>query len=403
MSVELSQYQGNLIAQLQEAANNTSIAEAQAGLAADGTSPAPEGSVSVVVEPGDTVSDIMARYGLNYPQDLEVFYQMNPQFRPGSAEGRDENLIYIEEVIYMPDPDAAPPRDGAVVQPEERSYAETGTATDEAVANLEQAENAEYSPDLQHEQVDAVNQARTQVYEAVETEIETGLNDYIQANPDATPEQITDEANRLRFEIQSRSGTAASLSDSSMDYHTQQAVNSASASQHGVDLDTVAPGTQINDGPYTETSGPFQPNSRVELRDGTFIQTDENGYPDTDTDNNGVTDPTTPEQASPATDAALQDLENAQNMTVPEDLQHEKDMAISEATTQLGNAMQQEVEVGLRAFIADNPDASQDEIEEEAARLMAEIRSRDGSGLISDGQAEARTEMAVENVIGSED
>ena len=244
-------------------------------------------------------------------------------------EGRDENLIYIEEVIYMPNPDAAPPRDGAVVQPEERSYAETGTATDEAVANLERAENAEYPPDLQHEQVDAVNQARTQVYEAVETEIETGLNDYMQANPDATPEQITAEANRLRFEIQSRSGTAASLSDSSIDYHTQQAVNSASARQNGVDLDTVAPGTQINDGPYTETSGPFQPNSRVELRNGTFIQTDENGYPDTDTDNNGVTDPTTPEQASPATDAALQDLENAQNMTVPEDLQPEKDMALS--------------------------------------------------------------------------
>lgn len=75
MSIELPQYTGGLTAQLQESANNTSITEAQAGLAANGTSPAPEGSVAVVVEPGDTVSEIMAKYGLDYsnPADLETF------------------------------------------------------------------------------------------------------------------------------------------------------------------------------------------------------------------------------------------------------------------------------------------------------------------------------------------
>lgn len=409
MSIELSQYTGGLTAQLQESASNTSITEAQAGLAANGTSPAPEGSVAVVVEPGDTVSEIMAKYGLDYsnPADLETFYRLNPQFRPGSAEGRDENLIYIEEVIYMPDPDAAPPVDGPVDQSstrtEPQTQAEAAQATDQAIADLEQAENADYPPGLEHEQNAAVSQARTDAYEAVETEIETGLDEFMAAHPDATPEEITAEADRLRHQIQGRSTTAAGLDDTSMEYHTQQAVNSASADQHGVDLDTVAPGTQINDGPYTETSGPFQPNSRVELRDGTYIQTDENGYPDTDTDNNGVADPVTSAQAGSNTDAAAQDLEAAQNMNVRPDLQHEKDAAIAEATNQLGNAVQQEVEVGLREFIAANPDATREEIEAHADQLMHAILGREGNGVITEAQAQARSEMAVENVIGSED
>ena len=307
----------------------------------------------------------------------------------------------------MPDPDAAPPVDGPVDQSstptEPQTQAEAAQATDQAIADLEQAENADYPPGLEHEQNAAVSQARTDAYEAVETEIETGLDEFMAAHPDATPEEITAEADRLRHQIQGRSTMAAGLDDTSMEYHTQQAVNSASADQHGVDLDTVAPGTQINDGPYTETSGPFQPNSRVELRDGTYIQTDENGYPDTDTDNNGVADPVTSAQAGSNTDAAAQDLEAAQNMNVRPDLQHEKDAAIAEATNQLGNAVQQEVEVGLREFIAANPDATREEIEAHADQLMHAILGREGNGVITEAQAQARSELAVENVIGSED
>lgn len=407
MSVELSQYSGNLTAQLQEAANNTSIAEAQAGLAADGTSPAPEGSVPVVVEPGDTVSDIMVQYGLDYnnPADRETFYRMNPQFAPDQPQPRQDDLIYVGEVLYMPAPEGTQPQpdDPSAGQPQQPTHAEAAAATDAAAANVEQANAAEYPPGLEHEQQDAVQQTNQQFFEAVETEIEAGLTEYMQANPNATPEQISAEADRLRHGIQGRSTTAAGMDDYSMDYRTQQAINGASANQHGVDLDSVMPGTDINDGPYTATSGPFEPNSQVQLRDGTYIRTDENGFPDTDTDNNGVADPSTSAEAAPATDAASQALQDAQGMQVPADLQHEKDMAISEATTQLGNAMQQEVEVGLREFIAANPDASREEIEAEADRLMHGIRGREGNGVISDSQADSRTDMAVENVIGSED
>lgn len=400
MSVELSQYQGNLTAQLQEAPNNTSVAEAQAGLAADGTSAAPEGSVPVVVEPGDTVSDMMANYGLSYPEDVGTFYEMNPQFDPSNPQRRNEDLIYVGEVLYMPAPG------GTAGQPNEPvsapTHAEAAAATDEAVANIEQQQNAEYPPGLQHEQQDAIHYANQQFFDAAEAEIEAGLNEYMQANPEATPEQISAEADRLKHGIQSRSSTAAGMDDASMDYRTQQAVNSASANQYGVDLETVHPSTQINDGPYTDTSGPFEPNAQVQLRDGTYIQTDENGFPDTDTDNNGVADPTTSAQAAPATDAAAQSLHDAQNMQLPPELEHERINAVSDATTQLGNAVQQEVEVGLREFIAENPDATRDEIEAHADQLMHGIRAREGNDVITDSQADYRGQAAVDAVIGEE-
>lgn len=401
MSVELSQYQGNVQTQV---ANSTSVAEAQQGVGHDGSTPAPEDGVPVVVESGDTVSEIMARYGLDYNDrdDRAEFYRLNPQFDPGKADRRNDDLIYPDEVLYMPsgEPAPAPDPEGDAQTPP--TQAEAAAATDEAAANLEAAENAEYPPELQHEQTEAVGQARTEFFDAVETEIEAGLNEYMEQNPDATPEQISDEAERLRHQIQGRSTTAAGMDDRSMEYRTQQAVNSASANQRGVNLDEVAPGTQINDGPYTDTSGPFEPNSRVELSNGTWIQTDENGYPDTDTDNNGVADPTTSAEAQTNTDSAAQAVQDAQDMEVPAGLEGEKDLAISEATTQLGNAVQQEVEVGLREFIEENPDATRDEIEAEAERLMHSIRGREGNGVITDTQAEARTEMAVENVIGEE-
>lgn len=376
---------------------------------------APEGTTPYQVQLGDCLYDIAKNNGYGDPPDMQAFYQDNPQY----AE-RNPDLIYPGEVVFVRSPtqdannDSVPDTppdnnmDGVPDQatdvngdniPDSANSAQAAATTDAAAQQVENAKKTDYPPGLQHEKQEAVNQANQQFFNAVQGEIETGLREYMANNPNATPEQINTEANRLRHQIQGRTSTAAGMDDASMDYRTQQAVNTVSAQQRGVDLGAVAPGTKINDGPYTDSQGPFEPNASVKLKDGTYIKTDEHGYPDQDADNNGVADPTTPQAASQATDSAAQQLQQAQNMQVPGGLRHEKEDAIAQATTQVGNAVQQEIEVGLRAYIAQHPNAKPEDIQNEANRLGHAILAREGnSGVISESQVDFRVEQAVASV-----
>ncbi|WP_152540930.1 hypothetical protein [Luteimonas huabeiensis] len=395
----------------------TSPAEAEQGLGADGQA-APEGATAVPVGDGEYISLIMARHGLDWtnPDDRVQFLQDNPQFitdrdlaefpdelgpYAGQAGGRDPDLVYEGEVIYVRIGEDAPPGDGGQAdradgQP---TQAEAAESTDAAAQAVQDAKDAEYPPGMQSEQDAAVQQANQTFFEAMQTEIEAGLQEFLAANPDATPQQIQAEADRLKHQIQGRTEVAAGMDDYSMDFRTQQAVNAATAGQHGVDLDDYAPGAVSNDGPYTETSGPFESDSSVQLANGTYVRTDENGWPETDADGDGVADPATPEAAAEATNQAAEDLQNARNMDVPPGLQHEKEATISHLTTQAGDAVQQEIEIGLQAYVAANPDATEQEIADAADRLMHEILGREEvGGVISESQAEFRRDAAVEFV-----
>lgn len=359
---------------------------------------APEGTTPYTVQPGDCLYNIASANGYGKPPNMEAFYRDNPQY----AE-RNPDLIYPGEVVFVRSntqgensttqpPEQQPPN-------QQQTPQQAAANTDNAAQAVESAKNADYPPQLRHEKEEAIRNANQQFFDAAQSEIETGLQDYISRNPNASPEDIRNEANRLRHQIQGRTSTAAGMDDTSMDYRTQQAINNVSAQQHGVDLETVAPGTQINDGPYTATQGPFEPNSSVKLQNGTYIKTDENGYPDKDANNDGVADPTTSQTASQATDQAAQQLQSARDMQVPGGLRHEKEQAINDATTRVGDAVQQEIEVGLREYIAANPNATPEQIQNEANRLGHAILAREGnSGVISESQVQFRTEQAVASV-----
>lgn len=365
----------------------TTIAEAQQGQSADGDA-APEGTTAVVIEPGDTVSQVMADYGQNWDDeaDREQFIRDNPQFGPEGDRNPDQ--IYPDEVIYI--------RDGAAQ--------DAANATDAAAAEVERAEQTrdQYRKDpnaqgLEHEHEAAVQEAKEELGQAVQDEIEAGLDQYLRNNPDATSEQIEQEANRLGHQIQGRTG-GSGIDDTTMDYHTQQATNHASAKRHGIDLGRVDPSTEIGDGPYTDAKGPFQPNASVQLTDGTYIKTDEHGWPDQDLNDDGSPDPGTAEEASTATDQAAQQLRREQNRDYgnPNLENAEKPIAVADARQRLGDAIQYEIELGLRDYIAANPDASEEEIQAESVRLGQAIQAREGKdGVISDSQMENSAEQAV--------
>lgn len=79
----------------------TTVQEAQQGKGADG-SKAPDGTTPVVVERGDTISQIMAKYGLDWgnQDQRDQFLKDNPQFAD-TAGGRNPDLIWPGEVVYV--------------------------------------------------------------------------------------------------------------------------------------------------------------------------------------------------------------------------------------------------------------------------------------------------------------
>ena len=393
--------------------SHTTVEEARQGLGAEGQ-PAPEGTVPVMIEDGDYISLVMQRMGLDWTDDAErvQFLMDNPQFITADAlaqhpelapyaeqaGGRDPDLVFPGEVIYIRVDEG-----GDQTADARPTQEEAAATTDEAAQAVEDARNAEYPPGLEFERDSAVQQAHQDYFDAVEAEVDAGLTEFLAGNPDATPQEIQAEADRLRHQIQGRTGFSASVDDASMEFRTQQAVNSATARQHGVELDDYAPGAVANDGPYTETAGPFEPDSSVQLANGSYVRTDANGWPQTDADGDGVADPATPEEAAEATNEAAADLDDARSADWPPGLEGEQQNAISDATTRAGNAIQHEIELGLQQYIAQNPDASEADIEREADRLMHGILGREEvGGIISESQAEFRRDQALEFVTTGE-
>lgn len=114
MGTDLSsagQYQGR------QDVSFTSVKEAQAGQGAEGQ-PAPAGTTPVAVEPGDTISGLMARANppldWNNPDHRAQFLADNPQFAD-AAGGRNPDLIWPGEVVYIrnsPGEGSTPPLNG---------------------------------------------------------------------------------------------------------------------------------------------------------------------------------------------------------------------------------------------------------------------------------------------------
>lgn len=288
----------------------TSVEEAQQGKGPEGQE-APEGTEPTAVESGDTISGLMAQQGLDWgkPEDKRQFLADNPQFitredveqfpelgalfDPDS--GRNPDLIWPGEVLYIRPPQGgstestnetpATDTDGdGIPDPADRTQAQT--TTDAAAEDLEQAEQRleEYKrtsgPDggLRGEYETEVQAAQQRLAAAYQAEVETGLRDYLAENPDATPEEIEAEADRLSNEIQGRSQTLSGMAESTIDFRTQQAINVVSAEQYGINLDGVGPGTTVRDGPYTDTYGPFEPGATIKDEDGRDIRIDDNGH-----------------------------------------------------------------------------------------------------------------------------
>lgn len=264
----------------------TSVEEARAGKGPEGQA-APAGTTPVAVEPGDTISDLMSKsqppLDWNNPEHRAQFLADNPQF--SETGGRNPDLIWPGEVVYIRSGEAGsdpsvPAQDttGDGV-PDPTSAEQAATTTDAAAQALTAAENADYgSPQVEKaNKPEVVAAAQTRLSEAVQAELEFGLTQYVQQNPDATPQELQAEAERLGNAIQGRPGNDA-VSDSTLEYRGQQAINTVSARQQGIDLDQVASGTPIQDGPYTDEHGPFAPNSTIESTDGRSYRIDANGY-----------------------------------------------------------------------------------------------------------------------------
>lgn len=155
MSTTISQASGMKYQGSAPADQVTTVNEAKQGKAADGSA-APKGATPVVVEPGDTISDIMTKYGLdwNNKADREQFLKDNPQFAD-QAGGRNPDQIWPGEVVYVrnpendgagkgdqtdgPDKTGKTPADKDPPKPESPG-ATAGQATDAAAKDLQDAE-----------------------------------------------------------------------------------------------------------------------------------------------------------------------------------------------------------------------------------------------------------------------
>jgi len=415
MSITISQAAGMKFEGSAPADKVTTIAEAGKGQGADGSA-APKGTTPIVIERGDTISQIMAKYGLDWsnPADRAQFLKDNPQFAELGG-GRNPDLVWPGEVVYI----HTGGETRASVKEETgggkgKEEAGGGETTREAAAKetksaeeaLEQARKdkadyiREYGSRRMPDYLDiAIKDAEKNLVDSVRKEIEAGLSDYLASHPNASAADIRKEAARLQHEIQGRSTTTSNLSEDAVAEATQQAINNASARQHGVDLGGVDPDTAVKDGPYTESSGPFEPNSSVKLKDSTYIKTDENGWPDKDVDNDGKPDPQTKEAASKATDEAARELADLKAWKHPGGgggLQIDRSDELKTLTEKVGNAIQREIELGLREYISANPDATPQQIQAEAKRLANEIMGRPGIGdVASESFVSFRMEQAI--------
>ena len=413
MSTTISQATGMKFEGNAPADKVTTTTEARNGQGADGST-APKNTTPIVVEPGDTISQIMAKYGLdwNNPADRAQFLKDNPQFAELGG-GRNPDLIWPGEVVYIHTGGEGTTGNEEVGNNEEKKGSGSGETTRQTAENktksaedaLEQARKDKSDYIREHgshrlpDYLDiTIKDAEKNLLNAIQQEVEAGLSDYLASHPNASAADIRKEAARLQHEIQGRSTTLSSLPDDAVAATTQQAINNASARHHGIDLGGVDPDTTIKDGPYTESRGPFEPNSSVKLKDGTYIKTDENGWPDKDVDNDGKPDPQTKEAASKATDEAARELADLKAWRQPGGggIKIDRSDELAALTEKVGNAIQREIELGLRDYIAANPDATPQQIQSEAKRLANEIMGRPGIGdVASESFVSFRMEQAL--------
>lgn len=98
-------------------ASFTSVDEAEAGKGAEGQA-APQGTTPVAVEPGDTISGLMARaqppLSWSNPEHRAQFLADNPQFT--ETGGRNPDLIWPGEVVYVRTGSPSQATDAAVAE-----------------------------------------------------------------------------------------------------------------------------------------------------------------------------------------------------------------------------------------------------------------------------------------------
>lgn len=153
----------------------TSVQEAEQGQGHDGRA-APEGTNAVAVEPGDTISGLMAQQGLDWTDknDREQFLRDNPQFADGS---RDPDLIWAGEVVYIRPPQGdetggAGETGDAAEQP--GSNSPEAKAVDEAQQDYDTAVS-NYNAAPTDANWEALGAAREKLEAAIKTEVEADV------------------------------------------------------------------------------------------------------------------------------------------------------------------------------------------------------------------------------------
>ena len=207
----------------------TTVEEARNGKAADGGQ-APQGTTPVVVEPGDTISGIMAQHGLDWndPAQRAQFLQDNPQFAD-QAGGRNPDLIWPGEVLYV--------RSGQGGSPESQ-------ATDQAAAELAQAEGMSASTDSQvTNKENTIARCKTGLEQAVRNEIAAGgdpaqIKERLKNDPsigldDQTIDQIVDAATQPASRTNPVGGAATEAAPLSPAHATNKAAAGLSPSDTG--------------------------------------------------------------------------------------------------------------------------------------------------------------------------
>ncbi len=133
-----TRYQGNTNVSF------VSVEEAKANRGAEDGTYQPSGTASIVIQPGDTVSGLMAQarppMDWNNPEQRAQFLQDNPQFAD-AAGGRNPDLIWPGEVVYV--------RDAALGAAEGLRDANALTPTTDSQATHKNTQQANAEADLE--------------------------------------------------------------------------------------------------------------------------------------------------------------------------------------------------------------------------------------------------------------
>jgi hypothetical protein len=314
----------------------TTVEEARSGKAADG-SQAPQGTTPMVVEPGDTISGIMAQQGLDWndPAQRAQFLQDNPQFAD-QAGGRNPDLIWPGEVLYVRNGQGSP----------------ESQATDQAAAELAEAQTMSASTDSQvtHKE-NTVARLKTELEQAVRNEIAAGgdpaqIKERLKNDPsigldDQTIDQIVDAATQPASRTNPVGGAATEAAPLSPAHATNEAAAALSPSETGSGAG--------------EKQRSFIDAAKAELEQGVGVGELKARYGNDpllngliDTANAEVQQEAQVASAAETTDAAAQTLGETQGRSVSTDSQATgKDNQVARETTLLEFAVRDELAAGV--------------------------------------------------------